>query len=197
MKIFEDVAQQKYKHEAKHKYWEVCGVDYQQIPLPVADYVLWNEKIQDVLDRKAHRGIQPKKMDFLGTYNVCVDTKKDIQEVITNVCGAGHDRFRDECLLAQNNNIKMYVLIDDNGGYLDRKKTICNAPVTCIQDLFSWKNPRCFIWRNGKQLYPTATKGATLAKAMLTMQQKYGVEFVFCKKEDSGRRVIELLEGKE
>lgn len=193
MKLFEDIAQQKSKHEKKHNYWKQQGIEFEQIPLPVADYVMWNEKIQDVIDRKNHRGIKPKKMDFLGTYDICVDTKKDIQEIINNVCGVGHDRFRDECLLAQNNGIKMYVLIDDDGGYVDKKHTIYNKPVTCIDDLFGWKNPRAFIWRNGKQLYPHATKGSVLAKAMITMQNKYGVKFLFCKSSDSGKKVIELL----
>ena len=89
----------------------------------------------------------------------------------------------------------MYVLIEDDGGYCDKKQTIYNKPVTCIEDLFSWKNPRLFIWQKGKHKYPSATKGQTLAKAMLSMELKYGVKFEFCKKSESGKRVIELLEG--
>ena len=195
MTIIEDKAQQANKHNNKHQYWEKSGVDYIQLPLPVADYILMNDKVQDVINRKAHRCIEVKKMDLLGTYTVAVDTKKDIQEIISNICGAQHDRFRDECLLAQNNGIKMYVLIEDDGGYCDKKQTIYNNPVTCIEDLFSWKNPRLFIWQKGKQKYPSATKGQTLAKAMLSMELKYGVKFEFCKKSESGKRVIELLEG--
>ena len=195
MIIIEDKAQQTNKHNNKHQYWEKSGVDYIQLPLPVADYILMNDKVQDVINRKSHRGIEVKKMDLLGTYTVAVDTKKDLQEIISNICGAQHDRFRDECLLAQNNGIKMYVLIEDDGGYCDKKQTIYNKPVTCIEDLFSWKNPRLFIWQKGKQKYPSATKGQTLAKAMLSMELKYGVKFEFCKKSESGKRVIELLEG--
>ena len=195
MIIIEDRAQQANKHNNKHQYWEKSGVDYIQLPLPVADYILMNDKVQDVINRKSHRCIEVKKMDLLGTYTVAVDTKKDIQEIISNICGAQHDRFRDECLLAQNNGIKMYVLIEDDGGYCDKKQTIYNKPVTCIEDLFSWKNPRLFIWQKGKQKYPSATKGQTLAKAMLSMELKYGVKFEFCKKSESGKRVIELLEG--
>lgn len=195
MTIIEDKAQQANKHNNKHQYWEKSGVDFIQLPLPVADYILMNDKVQDVINRKTHRGIEVKKMDLLGTYTVAVDTKKDLQEIISNICGAQHDRFRDECLLAQNNGIKMYVLIEDDGGYCDKKQTIYNKPVTCIEDLFSWKNPRLFIWQKGKQKYPSATKGQTLAKAMLSMELKYGVKFEFCKKSESGKRVIELLEG--
>lgn len=195
MTIIEDKAQQANKHNNKHQYWEKSGVDFIQLPLPVADYILMNDKVQDVINRKTHRGIEVKKMDLLGTYTVAVDTKKDLQEIISNICGAQHDRFRDECLLAQNNGIKMYVLIEDDGGYCDKKQTIYNKPVTCIEDLFSWKNPRLFIWQKGKQKYPSATKGQTLAKAMLSMELKYGVKFEFCKKSESGKRIIDLLEG--
>ena len=65
-----------------------------------------NEKVQDVIIRKAKRGIDVKKMDFLGSYKICIDTKRDIQELIGDICGKQHDRFRDELVLAQNNGIK-------------------------------------------------------------------------------------------
>ena len=42
-------------------------------------------------------------------------------------------------------------------------------------------------------MYPNATKGETLAKACLTMQLKYGVEFLFCRPEDAGEKILELL----
>ena len=37
------------------------------------------------------------------------------------------------------------------------------------------------------------TSGQTLAKALLTMQKKYGVEFLFCRPEEAGAKVLELL----
>lgn len=36
-------------------------------------------------------------------------------------------------------------------------------------------------------------QGDTLYKILNTMQRKYGVEFLFCEKKDTGRRIIELL----
>lgn len=56
--------------------------------------------LMDVINRKNERGVPVKKMDFLGTYNVTVDTKKDIQELVGDICGKQHARFRDECILA-------------------------------------------------------------------------------------------------
>ena len=46
-------------------------------------------------------------MDFLGSYDMAVDTKKDMQEIVGNICGVQHARFRDECILAQKNGITL------------------------------------------------------------------------------------------
>lgn len=164
-----DTRQQDKKHIKKDKYFEKIGIPTLRTKLPCGDYSL----MQDM--------------------SVVVDTKRDIQEIIGNVCGKEHDRFRREMQLAQDNGIKMYVLIEDDGGYVDRKQTIFNKPVTCIADLYNWRNPRAFIFQGGKQKYPTATKGQTLAKALHTMEEKYGCTFVFCKSNDAGAKVLELL----
>ena len=101
MKILYDKAQKEGKHELKHRSIIRQGYELVPMPLPVGDYVLVNDKIQDVIDRKEKRGIPVKKMDLLGTYDVCIDTKFDIQELIGDICGKSHERFRDECILAQ------------------------------------------------------------------------------------------------
>lgn len=181
------------------------------MPLPCGDYIIANEKVTDVINRKKERGIPVKKMDFLGTYNVTVDTKKDIQELVGDICGKQHARFRDECILAQNNGIKLYVLTQNAGGLIGGTKDIYNPTIKSLEDLHSWKNPRLFVMKPTKEIigyyktsgkpkykriqrYPTATKGATLMKACMTMQKKYGVEFVFCHNRDQGRLVLELLQ---
>lgn len=209
MIVLEDKAQKKDKHIVKNKYFQSKEIDVHRVPLPVGDYIVANEKVMNVIDRKAKRGIDVKKMDFLGTYDACVDSKFDIQELISDICGKSHERFRDECILAQNNGIKLYILVENEGGEI-RRSGIFNQTVRSIDDLFSWKNPRLFIMRpdmtqiigyrkSGSpmyrqvQKYPNATKGATLAKACITMQEKYGVEFCFCSPEESGAKILELL----
>ena len=104
-----------------------------------------------------------------------------------------HDRFRAECLRAQEAGIKLIVLVEHDGEYCDYKKTIWNKPVRKLEDLAQWKNPRAFIFRGGKQLYPRATKGVTLLKMCSTMQKKYGVEFQFCESGECGKRIVEIL----
>ncbi len=188
--IVEDKGQQSGKHEIKHQWFEQHNVKLLQAPLPVGDYILHTDIVSDVIQRKAKRGVDLKKLDFLGSYNVCVDTKKDMQEIIGNICGKQHERFRDECILAQNNGIQLYVLVDNMDG------------VRSIDDVAFWQNPRAKIQRwittpGGKRRkvlkYPDATKGETLFKAMLTMQNKYGVKFLFCRPEEAGERILELL----
>lgn len=195
MIILEDKGQQLGKHTIKNDYWKSLGIEVIRVPLPTGDYVINNDKTQDVINRKMKRNIEAKKMDFLGTYKVTVDTKKDISEISDNVCGKGHARFRDECILAQNNNIKLYTLVENREGIAD------------LQDLFSYTSERRKRWfqirnahQKGKMLSYKISKippvsGEQLAKSMLTMQEKYGVTFLFCTPEEAGRKVIELLEG--
>ncbi len=203
MLIIEDMAQKAGHHEVKHRYFDLHGIDWMRQPLPVGDYILSNPKVYDVIDRKQKRNIPIKKMDFLGAYSVCVDSKYSIQEIVTDVCGPQHARFRDELVLAQNNRIKVFVLIDNRDG------------VTCIDDLNDWINPRSKILTldkaaeplaytsTGKPIYrkkskyPNATKGEQLAKALRTMETKYGCTFCFCTPEESGAEIVRLLTDKQ
>ena len=196
MVLIEDLNNKIGKHDSKNKWWSENGIEVQRYRLPVGDYVLMNDKIQDVLDRKAKRGIPVHMMDFMGTYNVVCDTKNSIIE-LANCLQGDHERFRDSLILCQNNGIKLYILVENKGTYLNSKKTIWNENVTCIQDLFKWKNPRAFIFRHGKQLYPNCAKGEWIAKCCITMEKKYGCKFVFCTPEDAGKRVIEILTGQK
>lgn len=191
--IIEDKGQKEGQHILKNRYFENNEIEVLRAPLPVGDYIIADDKVSEVIHRKAKRNMEVKKMDFLGTYAVAVDTKKDMQEIIGNICGKSHPRFRDECILAQNNGIKLYVLIENADG------------VKSVEDVFKWRNPRlerynrikymqsCGKWLNASIPITPPTSGKTLAKSMLTMQLKYGVEFVFCRPEEAGKKIIELL----
>lgn len=191
--LIEDKGQKEGQHILKNHYFENNEIEVLRAPLPVGDYIIADDKVSDVIHRKAKRNMEVKKMDFLGTYSVAVDTKKDMQEIIGNICGKSHPRFRDECILAQNNGIKLYVLIENADG------------VKSVEDVFKWRNQRlerynrikymqrCGKWLNASIPITPPTSGKTLAKSMLTMQLKYGVEFVFCRPEEAGKKIIELL----
>ena len=195
--IVVDTAQQDGKHERKHRDLRERGFKLILAPLPVGDYIFATERVIDALRRKETRKTAIKKMDLLGTYNVTVDTKRDMQEVYSNVVGKQHDRFRDECILAQNNNIRLVVLIENTDG------------INEVRDVANWKNPRYTRWHQingmhevGKMMSVEITNkppvnSVQLMKSMLTMQLKYGVEFQFCKPTETGQRIAEIVEGGE
>jgi ERCC4-type nuclease len=114
--------------------------------------------------------------DYINLENpmVVIDRKKDLQEVAGNVCQQ-HERFVREMELAKELGYKMIVLVEEPN-------------ITKLTDVCSW-----FNWRKKKN--PRAVSGKTLYKIMLTMSQKYGFEWQFCKKADCGKRIIELLGG--
>lgn len=174
MIILEDTRQQASKHDAKHKFFSDHGIEVRRQALYVGDYTLPTNQ------------------------SICIDTKKDLQEVVNNVCGAEHARFRAECIRAKEAGIKLYVLVeedqtDENGRYV----------VNSLDDVHRWQNPRrkIRVKVDGQwvQKYPKATTGAVLKKAMITMRYRYGVEWVFCQKKDAGAKILELLNanGKE
>lgn len=191
MRVLVDKGQKKKKHDLKHSHMERLGAELIEVPLPAGDYIAENEKVADVIRRKNARKIPIKKMDLLGTYDVSVDTKRDIQEAIGNICGKQHDRFRDELILAQNNGIRLYVLVENEDS------------VSCLFDLYRWENPRARVqkWittpsgeRRKIPVSKNPTTGETLAKAMKTMEAKYGVTFCFCHPDETGKKILELLE---
>lgn len=195
IKLVEDVNNKIEKHDLKNKWWLEHEIRVERYRLPVGDYILMNDKVKDVIDRKAKRGIPVKMMDFMGTYNVCADSKFSILELCGNF-QQQHERFRDELLLAKNNGIKLYIVVENDFQWISRKKNIFNNPVKSIEDLFSWKNPRAFIFKNGKQAYPNCAKGSWIAKTCMTIENKYGCKFVFCKPDESAELIIKILEGR-
>lgn len=141
-----------------------------------------NIHIREYFDKQGIQLIRTKMLvgDFtLPTkQDVCIDLKKDIQELIGDLTSQ-HIRFKAELELAKKCNIKLIILIQDE-------------KVTCINDLYTWYN-----WRLKKS--PKATKGSTLAKMLTTIQsntEDYSCEFLFVKKSECGAKIIELLSQK-
>ena len=167
--LLEDTRQQANKHILKDKYFESVGIKVVRSKLPVGDYSL------------------------MQNMSVVVDSKNSVDELVSDICGKQHERFRNELMLAHENGIKLIILVENRGGYLDKKREIYNPTIYDLESLHNWKNPRAFITRGGRQVYPTATKGITLQKACMTMHLKYGVEFEFCRPDQSGERILELL----
>lgn len=191
MKILYDRGQKEGKHELKHRTIKAYGYELEPIPLPVGDYVLFNDKIEDVIKRKGKRGVAIKKMDLLGTYDICVDTKADCEELYGNLIQS-HDRFKDEVSLAANNGIRLIILVENTLGIEDYTE------IGKFKNEKRWKSyfvakRRCE--RLGKKPPKEPATPTQLKKIMYTMQQKYdGLEFVFCAPQDAGKKVAEILE---
>lgn len=170
MIILVDSRQQEGKHDIKERWFAQHGIETRRTKLYVGDYTLPTDQ------------------------SVCIDTKKDIQELVSDICGKQHERFRNECIRAQEAGIKLIVLVENIGGKVGRGE-IYNPTITKLEDLHKWKNPRLFIFFGNKQKYPRATRGVTLMRSCMTMEQKYGVEFLFTTPEKSAEKIVELLKG--
>lgn len=125
---------------------------------------------------------------------------EDVSKFLNKLYVARRGSFHREIKRAENNGIKLVVLVENKDG------------IKTLRDVFSWTNPRLLMtiptnkvigrYKNGKpkyqrvRKYPRATTGAVLAKSLITMEKKYGVKFEFCSPEESGQRIVEILEGK-
>jgi len=55
-----------------------------------------------------------------------------------------------------------------------------------LEDVIEWKNPRL-------KVSPLAVSGERLFRIMKAMEIKYGIEWQFCGKAQTGKRIIEIL----
>lgn len=104
-----------------------------------------------------------------------------------------HGFFHRGLKRAQNSGIRLIILVANKDG------------VSTLKQLFSWQNPRrerynkiqymhsIGRWKNITLPKSEPMSGERLAKACMTMQNRYGCEFVFCSNEEQGEKVLELL----
>ena len=111
--------------------------------------------------------------DYALPPSISVDTKADMAEIASNI-GSDHQRFKRECIAARNAGCRLIILVENTDG------------ITCVNDVHKWVNP--------EQIYrPRAITGERLQKAMVTMSERYGVQFEFCEPGDAAKRIMELL----
>lgn len=134
------------------------------------------ERIIGHLDKQGVRYVISKLDvgDYMSLSNnrCAIDRKQSIGEYACNM-GVDHCRFKNEILRAKEQGIKLIFLIEDD-------------KVSSIEDVKKWWNPNSLF----HQKYMT---GEMLYKGMKTQIQRYGVEFEFCRKEETGYRIIDLL----
>ncbi len=135
-------------------------------------------KVLDEFDRQGVKHVSSKL--YVGDYmsfdnpRIIIDRKQNLFEVCNNVCQQ-HDRFISEIKKANDIGIKLIFLVEHGG------------KVKSLDDVAEWNNPRL-------KTSPLAVSGQRLHKILSTIQKNYNVEFLFCDKRNTGKRIIELLQ---
>ena len=102
------------------------------------------------------------------------DTKENMDEIANNICGAEHKRFINECKAAKAAGCDLYILVENDLG------------ISKLSEVHRWENPR-------SAYSPKCVQGDRLQKAMETIQERYGVTFLFCAPKESAGIIRELI----
>lgn len=86
-------------------------------------------------------------------------------------------RFTNEIKRANDFGIKLVILCEHGG------------KIKTLEDVANWVNPRL-------KESPLAVSGERLYKKLYMISKNYGVDFVFCDKRNTGKKIIELLGDK-
>ena len=104
-----------------------------------------------------------------------IDRKQNLLEVASNVV-QDRKRFIREVDRCNRAGCHMIVLIEHSG------------TIRKLDDVIRWKNPRI-------RVSPLAVSGERLFKILKQMELTYGIEWQFCSKAQTGKKIIELLRG--
>lgn len=104
-----------------------------------------------------------------------IDRKQNLLEVAYN-CVQDRKRFVREIERCNRAGCHLVVLIEHGG------------QIRQLTDVIRWKNPRL-------KESPLAVSGDRLFRIMKAIEGYYGIEWQFCDKRQTGKRIIEILEG--
>lgn len=166
MQIQVDTREHKQEWERIKSQFDALGVQYFRSKLFVGDYM------------------------SLDNPRVVIDRKKDLLEICGNVTQQ-HERFRAELIRAKEQGIKLIILCEHG------------EDIKSLEDVYFWTNPRrlpsVWVMRDGHPCKvpesENATNGDQLYKSLATIRDRYDVEFYFCDKDETGRRIVELLKN--
>lgn len=114
--------------------------------------------------------------DYAPVPPVSIDTKRNMDEIAQNICGKEHRRFINECKAAKAAGCSLIILVENDLGISD------------ISQVHLWVNPRSVY-------SDKCVQGPRLQKAMETIQERYGVRFMFCRPEESAGIILETIEA--
>lgn len=106
--------------------------------------------------------------------SLVIDRKQSLEETARNLMNrSDSSRFWREVRRAHTSGIKLVVLVESGPAVLN------------INDVPKWKSKY------------TQVTGRRLIDEMIRLEMSYGVRWVFCSKASTGKRIMEILEGKE
>lgn len=110
---------------------------------------------------------------FYKDYSTIIDKKDGLLELAGNLChSTEHARVVREVELAHKLNCNNFIfLIGQNG-------------INTIEDIVNWSNKH------------TKITGKTLLKVMNTFKEHHNCRFIICKKNEMGKKILELLSKK-
>ena len=112
--------------------------------------------------------------------DLVIDRKQNIAELAKN-CTREHERFKAEMLRAQDAGAQLVILVEQNS-YSDRGEKVY---VEGISDLMRWSSPN------------TVVTGEKIFRVLSSWCAKYPIRVEFCSKGSTGKRIVEILYGKE
>ena len=116
--------------------------------------------------------------DYAPVPPVSIDTKNSMDEIAANICGSEHKRFINECKAAKAAGCQLIILVENE------------CDITDVSEVHKWINPRVIY-------SPKCVQGARLQKAMETISERYGVQFLFCTPNESAKKIMEIMERYE
>ena len=132
-----------------------------------------NKHILDYFKRKGISFVEHKvdTGDYMNTDNmtITIERKKDLEELSGNLKSKDTSRFWREIRRSKKEGIKMIILCEHGG------------KIHSIKDVAKWKSKY------------TRVTGRQLMEEMYRAHISYGIEFLFCDKRSTGRRIAELL----
>ena len=163
-----------------------------QIQVDTREHKTEWERIQKQFDDMGIKYFRSKM--YVGDYQsldnprLVIDRKKNLQELCGNVCQQP-ERFKAELIRALQQNIKIVILVEHG------------EEVKTLEDVWFWENPRKheIRWKtvNGKRVRTVqsekAVDGSQLYRSLKTIKDRYNVDFVFCTKEQTGQKIVEIL----
>ncbi|MBQ4187426.1 MAG: ERCC4 domain-containing protein [Firmicutes bacterium] len=138
--------------------------------------------IKRILEEFDRQGVQYfvsklPQADYMSLDNprLLIDRKQNLLELCQNVCQQ-LDRFTAELKRAQKYGQHIVILCEHGDN------------VKSLSDVMHWENPRL-------SESPLAVSGERLFNILSVISKTYNVDFEFCDKSETGKRIIEILKG--